>query len=730
MLKKLSIILFILIAIAGGFWYFSKNKLEKTEAAANRTGLIGWWNMDTNNINGATVYDKSGFGNDGTMFLGPTTSIGKIKQALNFNNSYIWASDAKLKPTSGITVATWVKFDSLSPANQGLVNRRKVDGVNQGYEMETANNTVALCVYVTGGWKCSPNSNQGLITGVWYHIAGTYDGSNVRTYINGVEFGTGTAASGAITYDATGNLYMGAEEGASRNLFGSMDDVRVYNRALSAQEVTQLYNSAKMTRENSPSRASSTPSAGNRLVGWWTMDSNDINGTTIYDRSGLNNTATSTGTTSANGKIKQAKNFNGSSDYISIADSPSLSFGNGSTDSAFSLSAWVKPNIAGLAYLFGKEPQTIDNDNREWLFLSHSDGKIYFALYSLTGAKRISVTGPNSSLTVGAWHHMVATYDGTKSTNGMKIYVDKIQVNNGTDNLGTYTGMSDTNSHVVIGAGDRQTLFNNGPIDDVRIYNYTLSVQEVANLYSAAKTAHMDAATKTGLVGYWTMNNEDRSGNLMYDKSGFNNNGTITGTTISIGMMKQAKTFNGSGDYINIADNASLDFGTTGSFTLATWFKSSSLGQRRIFSSGHWGFSNGYNLTADCCGDIIMGIGAGGNRGNSTWAGVGGFEDNKWHHVIAVFDRTLNRHTMYIDGTTQTMVKDATTCGTIVGTYLDTSACGSLNATSNEAKAIGRSNTGSAEYWSGSLDDIRAYNRALSAQEATNLYNASKMTHL
>src|SRR5690606_20679208 len=111
--------------------------------------------------------------------------------------------------------------------------------------------------------------------------------------------------------------------------------------------------------------------------------------------------------------------------------------------------------------------------------------------------------------------------------------------------------------------------YANGVIDEPRIYNRALSADEVKNLYDLGTpqtvNASQNSSMTSGLVGEWSFNGADISGTTAYDRSGSGNNGTLTnGPTPTFGKVGQALSFDGTDDYISVADPASgvLDFGT------------------------------------------------------------------------------------------------------------------------------------------------------------------------
>jgi carboxypeptidase D len=204
--------------------------------------LLAYWNFDEGA--GSTAGDVSGNGHDGTLVGTPQWITGKIDQALDFDGSndyVVVGQDASLQ-TSSVLVAAWASIDRFTNWD-GIVGYCQDNQLDEsGWYLCTYGGHVEWCVSVNGSLRClscyPPAST-------WTHFVGTYDGQDVRLYVNGLEVGSGIAASGAIDWTFTPlDLNIGRYHDDNENIpfDGRIDDVRIYNYALSAPEVENLYN--------------------------------------------------------------------------------------------------------------------------------------------------------------------------------------------------------------------------------------------------------------------------------------------------------------------------------------------------------------------------------------------------------------------------------------------------------------------------------------------------------
>ncbi len=700
--------------------------LDHANLNALTSGLVGYWTMDgaTTNWTTDTTQDLSGKGNAGQMInMSTTTSpvAGKIGQALKLNgiNNYVNLGSSVLTGATSLSVSVWL-YIGLSDFS-GTAKAYLDDGTGNPFGNGGG---LVLAVDDRGG----TNPTAGFISNIkvstgncvgfyasnifstrrWYHVVITYNGSNSTKamYVDGVSKSvTGGSCGGSGNYvPRAANMYIGAANNNTLNFHGTIDDVRIYNRALSAQEVALLYASGSAHVADTASQSSvqaGTALLSKGLVGYWPLDGNTTNWTTdtTKDLSGNGNTgkvvSMSTTTSPVAGKIGQALKFNGSN-YIEATDSATLRVG----DPAFTFSAWVKPSsVSGCSsencIIFNKE------NSYEWAL--SNDSTVAWAIANTSPGWAWETTG--LTVPINIWTHIVITYDGSH------VITYK---NGGSPNSQTATGaVNNTGYQNALRIGARGapgggSAFFPGTIDDVRIYNRALSAQEVTDLYKlgSANVAHSNTVSlSSGLVGYWTFDGPSLNWrtNTAADSSGNGNTGTLvnmsTTSSPTAGKIGQALKFNGSSQYVSMG---SAGVSAT-SFTYAAWVKAGTYSSYRGIVENDAGGTIPQGLWTENGLGITLVIGTG-NGHAVLLIPVAKATLNTWHYIVGTANGTT--YALYLDGVN------------VGATYSDTGYGGSP-----VHNAIGVGGTGGGPgYFSGSIDDVRIYNRALSAQEVAQLY--------
>jgi len=210
--------------------------------------------------------------------------------------------------------------------------------------------------------------------------------------------------------------------------------------------------------------------------------------------------------------------LDGIDDYVDCGDNDNLSFGNGTTDSPFSISAWVNMTDASKFRIISKYASS----NQEYLLATDSTDKIVFTLYDDSKGGTIS-RKYNTALTSfeGQWIHLAFTYSGNSLNSGLKIYLNGTQVDNLDNGTGSYTAMENTTQPLEI--GKLTTSYANGNIDEVAVFNSELSASDITTIYNGG--VPNDILSISGLVSWWRF---EGTGTTATDSGSGGNDGTLT----------------------------------------------------------------------------------------------------------------------------------------------------------------------------------------------------------
>ena len=299
----------------------------------------------------------------------------------------------------------------------------------------------------------------------WNHAVVQWNSGTTKwdIYINSVQhttytFGTNNQSAWALKFGQRSTFYYD----------GKLDQVRIYNTALSASNVALLYaeTSATSSTLNYP------VGAGGIALYEFSGNANDTGGT--YNGTATNvlyaHNGTATDVTFVNGRFNEAANFNGTSSVISLGtSSPLNTFGGAQT-----ISVWVKPFSADHEAIIGYRQEL---SPYQWnLIEKMSNNTIRFLLGNYSGAGQF-VFNSVGTITLNQWNHIAVTVDSTSA---------KIYINNGTPETqtGTPTSYSNSEPTFIGGDGTYDTDYFTGQIDQVRIFSSALSAANVTNLYN------------------------------------------------------------------------------------------------------------------------------------------------------------------------------------------------------------------------------------------------------
>lgn len=214
--------------------------------AAFAQGPIGWWKLD--DTTGTVAVDASGNGNMGTVNGAVQINVpGTLAGAFRFANGEVrvpYGSGTLAPATTNVTVSAWINPSGYlcnGFGQCGVVSSEGIfgDGTNGfGLRVIDNGNTLQFCWGTEAYSGTCTYAAHAFQTGVWTHIAGTYDGTTFRNYVNGVEIGQQAVAMAPL--NTTRDLVIGALPSGNLSFEGAIDDVRVYGRTLSAAEVSDL----------------------------------------------------------------------------------------------------------------------------------------------------------------------------------------------------------------------------------------------------------------------------------------------------------------------------------------------------------------------------------------------------------------------------------------------------------------------------------------------------------
>ena len=331
-----------------------------------------------------------------------------------------------------------------------------------------------------------------VLADTWYFVAIVNDGTNTKCYVDGSY--VGQVMMGTHLFD---DVRVGVNRGDNTYFDGLVDDIRIYNNALSQSEITSIYNSysqggAKVDHENKFIR--------NGLIGYWRFD--ETEGTTAYDTHHIVTTDNQDGS-----KYGNALSFDGSNDYAYKSDFWSDVFENDCSND-FSVSVWGKVNK--------------NKDINYWWYVGSDDEP---SLKShVTGAMRAchagngDATNASSNCFVSAtgvikedtWHNAIVTWDhdyfSGNNSGIMRLYVDSVEVGNLSipNNDSSFLPADD----LKVGWDGAAGRDMNGTLDDLRVYSKVLTQTEITDLYN-------DEDLRDNIVGHLKFNED--SGTTFYN---------------------------------------------------------------------------------------------------------------------------------------------------------------------------------------------------------------------
>lgn len=633
-------------------------------AAQNTAPAVAQGKVASYSFNG-NGFDDSDFGNHADVLSAEITTdrFGFGNSALLFDGTAgVSASNGAQLNSAATTISFWVKPNAFaSPgsevyllSNGGYQERWKISMPDHGKPVFTTHSNGACCSDLDSGTP--------LTIGTWTHVVMVHDGLKDIIYFNGAQVNEKNAA-GAL--DATTKpLGMGFDPIDNNYFFnGALDELEIYNVALSAAEIAALYTTQ-----------STFPGAPGDLVASYSLNGNGNDDSQFGNDAEVDAAATA---------VANRHNWgsNALSGYATADNSVALQ------SDYTTIGFWVKPNAFAAP---GSEVYLLSNGGwqERWKISMPDHGKPVFTTHS-NGAC-CSDLDSGTPLTIGAWTYVTMVHDGAKDI----IYFNGVQVNEK-----NAAGTLDKTKHP-LGIGynpiDNNGFFD-GSLDDVQIYNRALSAAEIAALYAAQNPAPV--------VGGNLVADYKANGNAN-DATAYSNHATVQGAQLAadrFGKANQAYSFNGADQSLLAANSPQQNSNFA---TISFWVKPNAFAnpgtEVYLLSSG--GYQERFKISMPdhgkpvftthsngaCCSDLDSG----------TPLTIGA-----WTHVVMVHDGT--KDIIYFNG----------------AQVNEKNAAGNLDATTYPL-GFGYDPINNSNYFNGSLDEVQIYNVALNAAEIAALYAA------
>jgi len=551
---------------------------------AQDPNLVGWWTLDEDS--GTIAYDSTDYWNDGTLSGGPLWVEGRIGGALDLDgtNDYVnCGTDASFDITGQITLAVWIKARAAgNDAHQHYVGK----GNNSYCIKQNSWNNIEVVIYI-GGWKVATLPLDSSYNDVWHYLAGTYDGSQIKLYVDGVLQAT-TNQTGAIATNAD-PVRIGTRDGTRWYYNGLIDDVRIYNRALSSVEIKKL---ASPERASAPIPADSGVISQPEVTLQWEAGINAASHNVYFsdnEQAVIEGTApVTTVSQTSHGPLSLDL---GTTYYWRVdeveADGTTVHAGEVWSFTVQPLTAYSPEPSDGARYV---DPNTDLAWSPGFKALSHD---VYL------GTNETAVANADNSSAEFKGNQTALTYKPAALAHDT-LYFWRID---------------EQNDDMTVSKGD---VWRFGTIPEILV-------------------------TEPNLVGWWKL--DDGQGNLVLDWSSLGNHGTVLGDPNWVqGQLGSALDLDGFDDCVDVGDPNSLNI--TDQISLLAWIKTgaaSNSADQSYITKGNDSYalrhSGDNNLQFRISETIVVGT------------PVQSSFNDIWHHLAGTYDGNLL--ILYVDGESQ-----------------------------------------------------------------------------
>lgn len=425
-------------------------------------GLVAYWPLDEGI--GIHLEDKTANKNDGHALNGASwvntglpAPLRGDRAALRFDgvNDYAILGVVGVPANDGPrTVSLWVNIASASPSQHFIT---LTNGYSASLELGLRAGVLAVM-----GWNALMVVNTAAPTrNAWHHIVHTYQDGENKLYVDGTMAAMATAVKGAAP---TSEAWLGSGRGRGNYFGGQLDDIRIYDRALSAAEIAAMFAGAAAVID--PPVVQPAPPIPD-LIGHWKLDESTA-GTVLADSSGQNSTGIPVNRPAPSDPVRT----------VVFPNPHSLSFYNNQCarlnnpavlnfEGAITFSAWIYPTMnSGLRQIIGHGP-----GDRE-LGLRLDNGS--YQVYSMDGQPHLAGFAiPTDDIAI--WIHLAGVYDGA----AWRLYRNGRQIAVSVDRIGA---LAVNTGWGLAGSPACDGRFFQGNLDDVRIYKRGLTAEEIRRI--------------------------------------------------------------------------------------------------------------------------------------------------------------------------------------------------------------------------------------------------------
>ena len=689
---------------------------NQTNCVPTATGLAVWLPFDQSTTDVVS-------GSNAVLFGTPLYTAGRVGSALRLDGvddaaRAMARSGLDIGAGSGLTIEAWIRPENVQTpgALAEWSDNASLLGVHFYVASSTPGSLFANLID-TNGITHSFSSPSGLVaTGQWQHVAVTYERSNglARLFLNGTS--VVEQVLGSFRPQTRPDLQIGRRVagGANYHFRGGLDELSLYHHALSVDEIAQIAQAGSNGKclTNTPPPPPQTNCVVAGLVSWWRGDGN------ANDAMGNNPGQLRNGAGFAPGMVGQGFNLNGSGQHILVPDSATLDLTNELT-----VELWFKADDFNGRPLFDKRNGSGPCNygailaNGIGVELYYNDPTVADGDYPGSG---FEISAHPSLPSAGVFHHFGSTFRQTGANSvELNYYLDGALVRSRT--IAGNLAQAANGAPLSIGTeGAGAGAMFKGVIDEVSLYNRALSLAEMQFIHAAGSAGKCSTNTPpppsqtncvlavAGLSAWLPLegNAEDVIGGGL---------GILNGSPAFVaGKVAQGLRFDGQDDFVRLPASAATDIGAGSGVTIEMWINPQQLNSSAALVewSPSTGSAVGLHLFAAQLspGSLYANLIDTSGASHTFTSPSGVLSAGVFQHIALSYDRVSGLARFYVNGI-----------------QVASNNVGNLRLETRTDLRLGQRVLGGTPYrFTGVMDEVSLYNRALSQAELAAIYQAGE----